>query len=167
MRTLNFSMVQSRLNFGSLLWSYDCNRLINLQKRIIGTISRSKYNAHTNPLFKELFILKLPDIVSLNALKIYYKYLKNALTTFDIQPQSFIHDHHTRQSSDIRTRIKFTEKCLKNYLPTIINLTPAYILSRVNTHFIEGFSSAIKSHLFNAYEAECAVQNHYVCQRQR
>ena len=48
---------------------YDCNRLIKLQKRIIRTISRSKYHAHTNPLFKELFILKLPDIVSLNALK--------------------------------------------------------------------------------------------------
>ena len=174
MRTLYFSMVQSHLNFGSLLWGYDCNRLIKLQKRIIRTISRSKYNAHTNPLFKELFILKLPDIVSLNALKIYYKYQKNALpvyfTTFDIQPQSSIHDHHTRQSNDIRThrtRIKLTEKCLRNYLPTIINLTPAYILSRVNTHSIQGFSSAIKSHLLNAYEAECAIQNCYVCQRQR
>ena len=66
-----------------------------------------------------------------------------------------------------RTRIKLAEKCLKNDLPTIIDLTPAYILSRVNTHSIPGFSSAIKSHLLNAYEAECAVQNCYVCQRQR
>ena len=74
MRILYFSMVQSHLNFGSLLWGYDCNRLIKLQKRIIRTISRSKYNAHIKSLFKELFILKLPDIVSLTALKIYYKY---------------------------------------------------------------------------------------------
>ena len=107
MRALYFSMDQSHLKFGSLLWVYDCNRLIKLQKRIIITISHSKYNAHTNPLFNELFILKLPDIVSVNALKTYYKYLKKSLpvyfTTFDIQPQNSIHNHHTRQSSDIRT----------------------------------------------------------------
>ena len=84
MRTLYFSMVQSHLNFGSLLWGYVCNRLIKLQKRIIRTISRSNYNAHTNPLFKELFILKLPDIVSLNALKIYYKCQKKC-------PPSILH----------------------------------------------------------------------------
>ena len=35
------------------------------------------------------------------------------------------------------------------------------------THSIQGFSSAIKSHLLNAYEAECAIQNCYVCQRQK
>ena len=135
-------VLMSHLNFGSLLWGYDRNRLIKHQKRIIRIIGRSKYNSHTHPLFKKLFILKLPDIVSLNALKICYKYLKNVtpvyFTTFDIQPQSSIHDHDTRQTNDIRThrtRIKLTEKCLRNYLPTIMNLTPAYFLSRVNTPY--------------------------------
>ena len=151
-------------------------RIIINQSLITGIYPHKLKIAKVIPIYKkELFILKLPDIVSLNALKIYYKYQKNALpvyfTTFDIQPQSSIHDHYTRQSkSDIRThrtRIKLTEKCLRNYLPTIINLTPAYILSRVNTHPIQGFSSAIKSHQLNAYEAECAIQNCYVCQRQR
>ena len=176
MRTLYFSMVQSRLNFKSLRWGYDYNSLIKPSKRIIRTISRSEYNAHTNPLFKELFMLKFTDVVSLFALTIYYKYLENALpvhfTTCDIQPQSSIRDHHTRQANDIRThktRIKSTEKCLRNYLPTtcIIHLTPTYILSRVNTHSIQRCSSAIKSHLLNAYEAECVVQNCHVCRRQR
>ena len=57
---------------------------------------------------------------------------------------------------------QINREMLKEVSPTIINLTPAYILSRVNTHSIQGFLSAIKSHLLNAYEAECAIQNCYM-----
>ena len=46
-------------------------------------------------------------------------------------------------------------------------LTPNFILSNVNTHSIEGFSFAIKSHLLDMYEIKCVIQYFYVCRHQR
>ena len=83
-----------------------CNRLIKLQKRSIRTITRSKYNAHTSPLLKALEILSLPDMLLLNALKFYYKFVRNQtpayFSTFTIT-QGSIHDHNTRHRDNIRT----------------------------------------------------------------
>ena len=45
-----------------------------LQKRSVHVISRSNYNAHINPLFTKIRLLKLADLFTLNVLKIYYKF---------------------------------------------------------------------------------------------
>ena len=157
LRTLYFSMVNSHLNYGLLAWGYDCNRLIKLQKRSIRTITKSRYNAHTKPLLKGLEILSLPDMLLLNALKFYYKYERKEVPiyfyTFDIKTQGSVHDHDTRQRNDIRTnrtRLKITDKCLRNYLPGKINSMPNILLARINTHSIRGFSLAIKKSHFES-----------------
>ncbi len=49
------------------------------RKQIIRTLSRSKFNAHTEPIFKELKLLKLEDILKLQELRLYYKYKNNKL----------------------------------------------------------------------------------------
>ena len=38
--------------------------------------------AHTDPLFKNLHILKAEDIFKIQQFKLYYKYLKHTLLTF-------------------------------------------------------------------------------------
>ncbi len=58
------SLILSHLNFGILFWGYRCNRIIKLQKRIVQIISLSKYNAHTEPIFKMLKLLKISAILS-------------------------------------------------------------------------------------------------------
>ena len=107
-RTLYFSMMNSNLNYGILVWGFSCQRLIKLQKKVIRIISRSKYNAHTEPIFKTLDILTLDDLFNLNALKLYYKYIRNTLPpyfySFNIVTQGSIHEHMTRQRDLIRTR---------------------------------------------------------------
>ena len=60
LRTLYFSMINSNLNYSILVWGFCCQRLIKLQKKAI-IISRSKYNAHTGPIFKILDILTLDE----------------------------------------------------------------------------------------------------------
>ncbi len=40
-------------------------------------MSRSKYNAHTEPIFKKLKLLKNEDILKLQELKLYYKNKNN------------------------------------------------------------------------------------------
>ncbi len=68
------SLILSHLNFGILAWGYKCEKLTKLHKRVIWIIYLSKYNAHTEPIFKELKLLKLNDILKLQELKFYYKF---------------------------------------------------------------------------------------------
>ena len=173
LRTLYFSMVHSHLSYSLLTWGYDSNRIVKLQKRCVRIITRSKYNAHTQPLMKQLNILSVPDMLLLNSMKFYYKYkhkkVLDYFASFTLHTQGSTHDYNTRQRDDIRTnrtRINLTEKCLRNYLPKAINSIPNHILTRIDTHIIEGFASAVKHYLISTYSIECQDENCYVCQRQ-
>ncbi len=47
-------------------------KLLNYPKKWLEFFS--KYNAHTDPIFKKEKLLKLRDIIKLQELKFYYKY---------------------------------------------------------------------------------------------
>ena len=101
MRTLYFSVVGSVLNYGILTWGFAHSRLTKIQKRVLQNIPCSKYNAHTEHLFKALDILKLEDNMKLNTLKLYFKYTHETLphffASFDLSTQGTHHSHDTRQ----------------------------------------------------------------------
>ncbi len=63
------SLILSHLNFCILALSYKCDRIIKLQKKIVRILSLSKYNAHTDPLFKTHKLLKVQDIFKLQEFK--------------------------------------------------------------------------------------------------
>ena len=137
MRSLYFSMVGSALNYGLLTWGFTCSRLTKIQKRIIRTITCSKYNAHTEPLLKALDILKIEDTLKLNTLKFYYKYIHGTLPsyfyTYNIETQGAHHSHDTRQQHQLRTnltRTKYADNTLRNHLPVLVNDTPLHILKK-------------------------------------
>ena len=170
LRTLYFTLIHSYLNYTILTWGYKCNRLNKLQKRLIRVVTCSKYNAHTDPLFKNTQILKLQDLLDLNALKFYYRYLHGNVPTFfysfSIVTQGVHHSHDTRQRDQIRIPKSRTEYCdnrLRVYLPKLINSTRLDLLQRVATHSIQGFSSHIKSIFLNKYEDSCSITNCYIC----
>ena len=84
MRLLYYSLFHSHLAYGLLLWGPNMkaeffNKLFLKQKRIIRIIHNAKYNAHTDPLFKESKILKLSDLVEMEILKNVYLFTKNQL----------------------------------------------------------------------------------------
>ena len=74
LRTLYFSMVQSRLTYGILAWGCEYQRFVKLQKWFPGIIALSKYNAHTVPIFKRLETMTIKNLVDLNCLKFVYNY---------------------------------------------------------------------------------------------
>ena len=80
LRTLYFSMVQSRIMYCILTWGFDYYRIEKLQKRFVRIISSSKYNAHSEPLFKILDILKIEHLFSQSCLKFVYKFKKMPIT---------------------------------------------------------------------------------------
>ena len=67
-------MVQSRIMYCILTWGFDYYRIEKLQKLFVRIISYSKYNAHSEPLFKILDILKIEHLFSQSCLKFVYKF---------------------------------------------------------------------------------------------
>ena len=172
MRSLYFSMVGSALNYGLLTWGFTCSRLTKIQKRIIRTITWSKYNAHTEPLLKALDILKIEDTLKLNTLKFYYKYTHGTLPsyfyTYNIETQGAHHSHDTQQQHQLRTHLTrtiYADNTLRNHLPVLVNGTPLHILQKLRTHSIYGFSSSVKQYYLNMYRIDGSVSNCYVSHR--
>ena len=77
MKLMCNSLIQTHLYFGITVWGYNCARISKLQKRAIRIISNSRYNAHTEPFFKDLAILKVGDIFKMQCLKLYYNIRHN------------------------------------------------------------------------------------------
>ena len=71
LRTLYFALVYPYSQYCNMVWAatYPSNlsRLVLLQKRVVRTITKSKYDVHTNTLFKTLNMLMFSDICKLCA----------------------------------------------------------------------------------------------------
>ena len=119
---------------------------------------------------KQLNILSVHGMLLLISMKFYYKYKhKDYFTLFTLHTQGSTHHDSTPQRDDIRTnrtRINLIEKWLRNYLPKTMNSIPNHILTRIDTHSIEGFASTVKHYLISKYFIECQDESCYVCQRQ-
>ena len=67
-KTLYYSLFDSHLNFGNLLWGCASKQLLNkienLQKRCVRNVALAKFKAHTEPIYKKLSILKFSDKLS-------------------------------------------------------------------------------------------------------
>ncbi len=137
-------------------------------------ITLSKYNAHTEPLFKKLKLLKLSDLLRLNELKFYYKYVNKMVpeyfssdnSDFNLLTNSSIHEHNTRQRNKLhiaKTYHKYADKCIRHNIPKTVNNTNSNILDKINTHSIQGFSKYIKTIYIQNYSNTCAIQNCYIC----
>jgi len=108
LKTLYYSIFQSHLSYGLYLWGStmlkrNLNKLIVLQKKAIRIISHAKYNAHTDELFVNLNILKVPDEIDCELLKLMYFHSKSNLPG-PIQKlfttNRAIHPYNTRRRDD-------------------------------------------------------------------
>ena len=170
LRMIYCSTIQSNLMYSLLVWGYDCNRLVKIQKKIIRNICCEKFNAHTEPLLKKLKLLKIGDLRVLNTLKFYYKFKKETVPeyfkSFKIQTQDEKHGRNTRYKSMISTnftRLKLSDKCLRNNLPVVLNTTPQLALDKTQTHSFNGFGNYVKNMILESYANTCTTQNCYVC----
>ena len=73
----------SHLNYGCSIWGLTCDKHIEkirkLQKRCMRIVTFSDFNSHTNPLFTDLKILKVDDVIKLNLLKFIYEFKHDLL----------------------------------------------------------------------------------------
>ena len=81
--SLYFSLIYPYLVYCISVWgstySSNLNRIFILQKKCIRIISKSSYDAHTEPLFKALRILKFADIYKFQVSKMMFLFRKGLL----------------------------------------------------------------------------------------
>ena len=147
---------------------FGCNitRLNKLQKKSIRIICNAKYNAHTDPLFKELKILKLNDMFQLQCLKFYHKSLNNKLPCYFHEFISRNTHRHNKRNTHFSTPLYWTtsaQKRAKYFIPTVLNKMSPIIKEKAVSLSIQGLSNYFKSYCLESYYVLCNVQNCYVC----
>ena len=83
--TLYNTLVTPHLHYCLLCWGSIIkeNDLLHImQKRVLRTITNSNYIAHTEPLFKELKLVKITDMYVIAIWKCYHKLMNNQLPMF-------------------------------------------------------------------------------------
>ena len=170
LKLLYFSMFASYLNYGILCWGYSCDNIFKLQKKCIRIISKAKYNAHTDPLFKELHILKICDLLKLKMIMFYYDYERIALpANFNnnfLTRQSMVHMHDTRNSEEFRvplTNKNYARLKLRYALPGVLNNINTYLMALILSESKHTVKSNFKHSCFDNYRKDCSVIDCYVC----
>ena len=170
LQTIYSSLITPYLNYGILTWGTQASKLCKLQKKAVRIISNSKYNAHTDPLFKKFNVLKVTDLCALQELKFAFKLengtLPSYFTNSMYQRHSEIHQYETRNANNLVTpqsKHYFTNKSIRFRLPNIYNNCPANIKNKITTHSFHSFVNYIKTQLVSMYQTLCSVRNCYIC----
>ena len=144
-------------------------RLQKLHKKGIRHVCNSKYNAHTEPLFKKEKMLKLHDIYKLQCVKLMYKKIHNIL-----------HSYHT---SRLTTHFELTQTNTRNKDDIIIekpinSQSKMYFINyKVGTSWNEldlhvrryalksvpTFKRHIKKWYISKYSYICTIDHCYIC----
>ena len=105
------ALVQPHLSFGQLAWYSNIrgnltniSRLFELQKMAVPLIGKSKYIAHTDPVFKKFNILKLDDLFIIQGYQLHDKIMKTQRPKYlltSIMSNNNLHSHVTRQSNNV------------------------------------------------------------------
>ena len=171
LRMLYNALILPHIQYSILCWGYKGNRIIKLQKRAIRVITRSKFNAHTDPFFKTLNLLKYNDILEINALRIYFKFVNGTLP-------SYISDMFTQTDRTVPyilrslnelpyyfPKTSFGKNCLRYKLPQLISQIAPCVKNKVSSHSYSGFCSYARKHAISSYALSCITPNCYVCNR--
>ena len=82
LKILYNSLILPHFLYGILVWGTNTKEPFKLQKKAVRVISNSTYNAHTEPIFKSLQLLKIPDIYKQCVLKFYFQYCHSQLPSY-------------------------------------------------------------------------------------
>ena len=162
------SLILPHLQYSILAWGFYADRLFKLQKRAMRIITNSKYNAHTEPLFKKLNLLQLRDIFTLKIVKLFYKVKTKTLPEYfqEMFPAANPTPYELRATpllQETAVRSGTGKKCIRYHLPNIINKTDPSLLELSERLSYRCFADATKRSLINKYSTACTQRNCYIC----
>ena len=164
------TLILPHKNYCIMAWGYKGPRLLKIQKKSVRIITLSGYSSHSEPLFKQLNMLKIADQLRWQELKFYFKFIHKNLPAYSLEWEFIsnvnIQLHDTRTSSKIhtvRTKHEFAKTCLNYNLPHSINAIPTIVVEKIQTHSLRGFTTYAKQFLIQKYTDTCTIQNCYSC----
>ena len=69
------------MNYCIMAWGSQCERIYKVQKKDVRILT-TRYNSRTDPLFKRLNFFKITDLLRLQELMFYYKFMHNLLPSY-------------------------------------------------------------------------------------
>ena len=142
---------------------------------LVGYDFNAKYNSHTDPIFRELKLLKISDLYSAQEFRFVFKLEKRLLPKYFLN-KSYLrhsdrHDYDTRNAQNfelLKSKHQFTSKSICYRVPEILNdENDSYsdILNKINTHSLSGYMKYIKMWYINSYKSECLEDDCYRCNK--
>ena len=164
------ALILPHLNYCSSIWSWQSHNLSKIQKKAIRIITKSRYNAHTNKLFKQLNTLKVLDICALHDYKFLHKVIHNSVPSFfinllDSQNGDF-HDYNTRHATDIRlpaVRHEFARNGICYKFSNLFNSMSDDIKENIYTQSQIGFKFYVKQKIIESYPSTFTIPDCYNC----
>ena len=140
-----------------------------LQKKAVRIITCNSYFAHSEPLFKQLRLLKTCDIYKCQLLKFIFKLIHKQLPyhfkqfTFTFRNQQ--HNYATRKCQNVsipNVNHEFAKRSIRFIAPSAYNSTHGNIIDKIYTHSFVGY---VKFQLIDSYNIVCTISNCFSCRR--
>ena len=174
--TLYKSLFVPHINYGSLLWGHAGGALDKIQKKAVRTITYSNYIAHSEPLLKELNLLKVKDLFELKILKFLFKLYHNNLPPYFNSYRSHLEKivtPYTLRPHPLpvpRVSHVFAEAGLLYKLVVIKNKFAAsdeVISFRINdqSYSLIGFNQYVIKKMVDSYSYVCVLNHCHTCGR--
>ena len=164
------SLIESHLRIGSVVYGAARPALLKplsvIQKKAVRLVASSKYNSHTDPLFKSFHFLKVNDIIQLNQSIFMQCYSNND------SPISFRNFFTNIPHSELKCRDNIHNFQLKKPKSTDLSFYPNVQLIRnwngnetslKSRRKFADFKKAFIDKCLNSYEEECLKNNCYIC----
>ena len=171
MKLIYNSLVLPHITYGLILWGHKTKRINKLQKWAVRTVVNAKYNEHTEPIMKRLKILKVSDIFTLSAVKLFHKYKNGKLPVyfnnmFEALPEG--HHPYELRRRDSRFPVASTiavSQSPRFVIPKKISKLSDHIKSRFSTHSLQSTANFVKSTILETYNVSCTIEGCYICNR--
>ena len=161
----------SHLNYQLLSWGYNYSDIFKLQKKAIRAVTLSHPISHTDPLFKQLKLLKLPDLHTIVQMKFLHKFFRNELPSYFMQNflclNNEVHNHATRNNDKFNiphVKHEFAKLIPRFSMAKLCNSLPPNILDKFHSNWcLKTFIRYYKKEIVAKYSLNCQILNCYVC----
>ena len=158
------ALIFPHFNYCLLAWGskvIEGHKIHLFQKKALRIITNNEYLAHTEPICKNLRLVKVIDMYRLSLWKFYYKLMNNTLPYyFEIMKPELprISDRYEIRKPTFhlpKINHEFAEQLLKYRLIVLLNNEnrSISITAKVHTHSFEGFKLYIKNEVIDSYIA--------------
>ena len=143
-----------------------------MQKKGLRIEAGCGYLSHTEPICKQMQLLKVADMFRVALWNFYYKLMNNLLSSyFDIFKPTLgvvcsFYDIRKPLFSLPKPSIELQKSSLKYVLSKLMNEENGCIsiTSKVHTHSFQGYKRYVENVILKDYSDICLIRNCYICQ---